>query len=225
MAEERILILGGTMEASALAGQLVDHGHQVITSLAGRTREPEPVKGEMRVGGFGGVNGLTGYLLNENITRVIDATHPFANRISANAQKAATLADIRLDIKTRPAWKRKKKDRWIEVATLEDAVEKIPVGARAFLALGSQYIDAFSSRGDVHFVVRMIDPPQTPLSLNQHEIIAAKPGATANAEAKLFKNHAITHLVCRNSGGKGAYAKIDAAREMKLPVIMIGRPD
>ena len=224
MAEERILILGGTREASALAGHLVDHGHQVITSLAGRTREPEPVKGEMRVGGFGGVDGLTGYLLNESITRVIDATHPFASRISANIQKAATLADIRLDIETRPAWKRKKKDRWIEVATLEEAVEKLPAGARAFLALGSQYIDAFSSREDVEFIVRMIDPPQKPLPLKCHEIITAKPGSEAKSETKLFKAYAITHLVCRNSGGNGAYARIEAAREMKLPVIMIGRP-
>lgn len=222
---ETILILGGTKEAAELAASLVrDHPDwRVVTSLAGRTKEPEPVAGEVRSGGFGGIDGLLAYLRAEGVTRLIDATHPFARRISQNANEAARRAGIPLERRDRPPWKRQPGDAWIEVASLEAARDAIPPGARVLLALGSQHIAPFADRTDVHFVVRMVDPPETPLALADHCLVVGHPGRTAVDETALLAEHAITHIVCRNSGGDGAYAKIEAARMLALPVIMIAR--
>lgn len=222
---ETVLILGGTREAAQIAADFVrDHPDwRVVTSLAGRTKEPKPLAGEVRTGGFGGAEGLADYLRAEGVTRLIDATHPFARRISENAKQAALAAGVRLETRMRPPWKRRDGDNWIEVGSLEEACDALPAGARVLLALGSQHIAPFAVRSDVHFLVRMIDPPETPLALPDHELLLARPGETAEAEADLLAAHAITHIVCRNSGGKGAYAKIEAARRLNLPVVMIGR--
>ena len=218
---ETILILGGTREAADLARQLSGEkpGARIITSLAGRTREPAPVSGETRIGGFGGVEGLARYLVDNAVTRLIDATHPFARRISANAAEAASIAGVPLE--TREPWTRQPGDDWIEVAGLEAARDAIPPGARVLLALGSQHIGVFASRDDVHFVVRMVDRPETPPALPDHTLVFGRPGDTAAVEAVLLLTHRITHIVCRNSGGPAAYAKIEAARKLGLPVIMI----
>lgn len=220
---EKILILGGTREAAELARELASQGLDVTTSLAGRTKEPTPVEGKLRIGGFGGAEGLAGYLKEEGFTRVIDATHPFAKTISANALKACETAALPLDICTRAPWQKQPGDLWTEVATLEEAANALPPNARVLLALGRQYLDAFFARTDCHFVIRMIDPPETPLAFRSHEILTAKPSADPDEEAALFRSHAITHIVARNSGGDGAYAKIVAARRMGLPVVMVGR--
>jgi precorrin-6A/cobalt-precorrin-6A reductase len=219
----RILILGGTREAAELAERLVADGHDVTTSLAGRTKEPAPIAGNIRTGGFGGAQGLAAFLKAGAFDLVIDATHPFAERISANAQAAAELAGVELDVRTRMPWRREAGDRWIEVGSLTAARDVIPTGARVLLALGSQHIAPFAERGDLHFVVRMVDPPQSPLSLLDHTLVLGRPGATAEEEAELLTRYAITHLVCRNSGGSGAYAKIAAARTLGLPVIIVSR--
>jgi precorrin-6A/cobalt-precorrin-6A reductase len=222
---EIILILGGTREAAELAAELVAANPQarIITSLAGRTREPAPVSGDVRSGGFGGVDGLARYLRQTGVTRLIDATHPFARRISANARTAAGIAGVPLEIQTRRPWPRQSGDIWIEVETLEAARDAIPARARVLLALGSQHIGLFATRDDVHFVVRMIDPPETPLTLPDHTLVLGRPGGTAAVETMLLLAHSITHVVCRNSGGAAAYAKIEAARQLRLPVIMIAR--
>jgi precorrin-6A/cobalt-precorrin-6A reductase len=222
---ETVLILGGTKEAAELAANLVrDHPDwRVITSLAGRTREPEPVAGEVRIGGFGGADGLAQWMRAEGVTRLIDATHPFARQISGNAKSAATGTGIPLDIRTRPPWSRQTGDDWIEVATLEEARDAIPPDGRVFLALGSQHIALFTDRSDVHFIVRMVDPPIAPLPLPVHDIVIGKPGRSTEEEVRLLKDYSVSHIVCRNSGGDGAYAKIEAARELDLPVIMITR--
>jgi precorrin-6A/cobalt-precorrin-6A reductase len=218
---ERILILGGTREAADLAARLVEEGHVVTTSLAGRTREPEPLAGELRMGGFGGAQGMAAFLKQGAFTRLIDATHPFARQISANAVEAARLAQVPLEVRTRAPWVREPGDNWIEVESLEAARDAIPTGARVLLALGSQHIGIFASRADVHFIVRMVDPPAVPLALPRHEVVTGKPGATAELEAELFTRYAITHLVCRNSGGAISHAKIEAARLLALPVIIL----
>ncbi len=225
MPRETILILGGTREAAELAARLVTENPRarVITSLAGRTREPAPLAGETRIGGFGGVDGLAAYLHDQGVTRLIDATHPFAAAISANAEAAAALTGVPLQTVSRPPWSRQAGDRWQEFPNLMAARDAIPVGARVLLALGSQHIAPFATRADVHFVVRMFDPPTEPLPLVDHELVLGKPGATASDERALLTAHEITHVLCRNSGGPGAYAKIEAARELDLPVIMIGR--
>lgn len=224
---ETILILGGTGEAAELAAELVAAKPEarIITSLAGRTREPAPLAGEVRTGGFGGVEGLVRYLRETGVTRLIDATHPFACQISANAIEAARLTGVPLEIRTRMPWAKHPGDDWIEVTTLEQARDAIPPRARVLLALGSQHIGLFATREDVHFVVRMIDPPETKLELLDHALVLGRPGETAAVETMLLIAHSITHIVCRNSGGKAAYAKIEAAREIGLPVIMVSRLD
>ncbi len=220
---EKILILGGTAEAAELAEKLHAQGHDVTTSLAGRTREPRPVAGHVRMGGFGGAQGLADFLAANGFTRLIDATHPFATRISANATAVAKLTAIAFEQHQRPGWQRQPGDRWTEVASLEQARDCLPRSARVLLALGSQHIAAFSSRADVHFLVRMVDPPQAALTLPDHELLIGKPGDAAK-ETALLTAHRITHVVCRNSGGKGAYAKIEAARGLDLEVVIIERP-
>ena len=229
MAErEKILILGGTREAANLAAELVAAGHDVTTSLAGRTAEPEPVAGKTRIGGFSGngrsgTEGLADWLTENGFTRLIDATHPFAKQISENAETAARLTGIAFEQRTRQPWQKQPGDTWIEVASLEEARDAIPANARVLLALGSQHITPFATRPDVHFVIRMVDPPAIPLPFASHELVLGKPSSMVAEEKALLQRHGITHIVCRNSGGSGAYAKIEAARALGLPVIMVGQ--
>jgi precorrin-6A/cobalt-precorrin-6A reductase len=222
---ESILILGGTKEAAALAAELVaaHPDWRVITSLAGRTKEPKPVAGEVRIGGFGGAAGLAEYLSREHITRLIDATHPFARQISANAKRAAALTGTPLEIRTRPPWQKQPGDNWHEFASLEEARDALPSGARVLLALGSQQIAPFATRADVHYVVRMVDAPDQKLELPDHELVIGMPGDVA-AETALLRRHGITHIVCRNSGGEGAYAKIEAARQEAVTLLLVAPP-
>ncbi len=133
------------------------------------------------------------------------------------------MSGVPLEVRTREPWRREAGDNWIEVATLEEARDFIPPGARVLLALGSQHIAPFASRADVHFVVRMVDAPTAPLALPDHELVLGKPGETAADETLLLKRYAITHLVCRNSGGARSHAKIEAARILALPVIILAR--
>lgn len=224
MSETTILILGGTAEAVKLASRLQAPHLRVISSLAGRTLAPAKIAGEIRVGGFGGPQGLADYLKAENVKLLIDATHPFATQISDNAIFASTtgnpIAFVRLE---RPAWLKKPGDKWVVVDTLAQAADAIPSKARVLLALGKQHIAPFSKRNSVHFVVRMIDPPEAPLDLVDFELELSKPG-TVEGEASLLIAKRITHIVCRNSGGKASYAKITAARDLGIPVIMLERP-
>ncbi len=219
----KILILGGIKEASHLAGKLVGEGHDVTTSLAGRTKEPKPIEGKTRIGGFGGVQGLVEYIAENKIELLIDCTHPFAKQISANAKDAAELANIKLEVNTRAPWQKQNGDEWIEAKDLESAREKTPQDARILLALGSQYIDLFKTREDVFYLVRMVDEPEQKLPLPNHKLLLGKPSSNWQDEKAILEENNITHIICRNSGGKGAYAKIEAARKMKIPVIMVNR--
>ena len=221
---ERILLLGGTREAIALARELVAAGHDVTTSLAGRTREPRPVEGEMRIGSFGGIEGLIDYLHEAGTERIVDATHPFATTMSANAVEACRAVGLPLERHERPPWSHVDGDTWIEAVDVEAAAAILPSGSRALLALGSQHIEPFTTRPDVFFLVRMIDPPDRPLPLASCEVVAARPSSDWKDEARLLRDHRIDHVVSRNSGGCGAYAKIEAARALGLPIIMIARP-
>lgn len=217
-----VLILGGTREAAQLAQKLVEENPKarIISSLAGRTREPKPIAGEIRIGGFGGADGLTNYIRENNVTRLIDATHPFAVNISRNAAIAAANTGIVFEIRRRAPWPKLKDDHWWEVEDLEAACAAIPAQAKVLLALGSQHIAIFTERSDVHFVVRMVDPPETRLPFAKHTLVLGTPGDTEQ-ETALLKKHRITHIVCRNSGGEGAYAKIEAARQLCIPVIIV----
>lgn len=222
-APQKILILGGTAEARLLAERLVAEGHHVTTSLAGRTVDPILPAGAVRIGGFGGAEGLAVYLKTESFDRMIDATHPFARRISENAIKAAAISGVPLEQRLRPRWQKQPGDRWRSVATLEAAAEALPSGATVFLALGRQYLDAFVGRDDCRFVIRMVDAPETPLAFADYTLVLGKPASDPDREADLMTAHGVTHLVCRNSGGPAGYAKIVAARRLALPVVMLER--
>lgn len=222
---EVILILGGTKEAADIAENLVQKTPKarVISSLAGRTKEPTPLAGEVLVGGFGGAQGLARFMTENAVTQLIDATHPFARTISENAREAAALTNVHLDVQQRLPWQKQAADNWIKVPGLEAAREALPQDSRVLLALGSQHIAIFASRSDVHFVVRMVDEPEATLPFKSFTIELGKPGDVAH-ETHLLEAHHITHIVCRNSGGSGAYAKIEAARALNLPVIIIEPP-
>jgi precorrin-6A/cobalt-precorrin-6A reductase len=222
---ETILILGGTREAAEIAARLAASGKaRIVTSLAGRTREPKPLAGETRIGGFGGADGLAAYLQDNAVDLVIDATHPFAGTISANARQAAERCAIPLLSLTRPTWESVEGDRWETVATIADAVTAIPEDATVLLALGRQHIAPFADRVDVTFVIRMVEEPESALPFARAVLILGKPDLDAEAEEAMLVGHGIDMIVCRNSGGRGAYAKIEAARRLGLPVIMIDRP-
>ncbi|NKN37850.1 cobalt-precorrin-6A reductase [Agrobacterium sp. a22-2] len=222
---EKILILGGTAEAADLAARLVAQGGaEVTTSLAGRTKEPAPLAGVVRIGGFGGIEGLAAYLRANGISKVIDATHPFATRISENARAACALSNVPLEVLTRNEWRREPGDRWLTVDTLDAAVEALPLGATVFLALGRQHIAAFAGRADCRFVIRMIDRPVDALPLPDAVVVLGKASSDPDAERALFESHSITCLVARNSGGAAGYGKIAAARQMGIDVVMVGRP-
>jgi len=224
-ARRTVLILGGTAEAMALAEALARRRTvRVVTSLAGRTKVPRQPPGEVRVGGFSGIDGLARYLTDAGIDVLVDATHPYATRISANARTASERTGVPLLVLARPAWEAREDDDWTEVADEAEAANALPAGARALLALGSQRLKAFAHRRDVEFFVRMIDEPTQPLPLASCTVIIGRPSRSVDAEAALMRDHRITHLVCRNSGGEASRAKIDAARSLTLPVIMIGRP-
>nr|WP_299496223.1 cobalt-precorrin-6A reductase [uncultured Rhizobium sp.] len=220
---QKILILGGTAEARELAQKLVEDGHAVTTSLAGRTLDPILPAGEIRIGGFGGAEGLATYLRENTFTRIIDATHPFARRISENAIKASAETGVTLEQIVRPRWQKQPGDRWRPVSTLEQAADLLPSGATVFLALGQQYLDAFKPRTDCRFIVRMVDAPDKPLGFFDYAVILGKPASDPSQESDLMTAHGITHLVARNSGGPAGYAKIIAARSLGLPVIMLER--
>ena len=220
------MILGGTGEARVLAGLLArEKGVKAITSLAGRTSAPEPPAGEWRSGGFGGAQGLAGYLASEAIDLVADATHPFAATMSRNAAKACRQAGIAYVRLERPAWRRARGERWQRVETVAQAAAAIPAGARALVTIGRQDLAAFYSRTDTSILARMIEPPDDPPPPPHIDVLLARPPFGLDAELALFQEHGINVLVCKNSGGDATRAKLAAARSLRLPVIMIERPE
>ncbi len=219
----KILILGGIKEAANLASKLVNEGHDVTSSLAGRTKEPKPLEGKIRIGGFGGAEGLATYLKENQIDLLIDCTHPFAKQISTNAVAASKLANVKLEIHTRQPWQKHENDNWIEVQNLEKARDAIPKQACVLLALGRQYIDLFKAREDVFYLVRMVDQPEQKLPLPEYKLLIGKPSSNWHEEKAVLEKNNITHIICRNSGGTGAYAKIEAARNLKIPVIIVSQ--
>jgi len=219
MAGRRLLILGGTGEASRLA-QEVPGGWEVITSLAGRTQNP--ASAATRVGGFGGVAGLASYLCREQITAVVDATHPFAGQISSQAVAAAHQVGVPLLLLVRPPWQPQVGDRWLEVADHGAAAALLPgLAERVFLTIGRQELAAYAGLAG-WFLMRMIEMPRPPLPAG--EVILARGPFELGEERSLLQRYQIGAIVSKNSGGQATYAKIVAARELGLPVVMIQRP-
>ena len=222
----RILILGGTGEARSLAGALARRPRTtVITSLAGRTVAPRLPEGELRVGGFGGGAGLAAYIAQEKIDAVIDATHPYAAAISRHAVEAAKTAGRPLLRLERPAWTPQLGDHWIEVDNFPAAAEAAPrLGSRVFLTIGTKEIAAFAGMEGLWFLVRLVERPDRPLPLLDHEILLGRGPFAEAEEFELMRRHRIDLVIAKNSGGEATYAKIAAARRLGIPVMLLRRP-
>jgi len=220
----RVLILGGTGEARELARSLsADPRYFPVTSLAGLTREPEAIEGETRTGGFGGVDGLAQFIKAQEIGVVVDAAHPFAAQISANAVVACGMSGVACLRLERPCWEAQGGDEWTVVADIGAAAFAIPPEAHAFVTVGRQEIGAFISRDDISILARMIERPDVTLPGNV-EIMLARPPFTVGQETTLMQARGISLLVTKNSGGQATYTKVEAARALELPVIMVARP-
>lgn len=221
----RVLLLGGTTEASLLARALADAGLQAVFSYAGRTGSPVAQPLPMRVGGFGGVAGLVDYLQREGISHVVDATHPFAAQMSRNAIAACDQTGHPLIALERPAWAPGAGDQWQTVADIEAAVAALPAApAKVFLAIGKQTLAPFAARPQHHYLLRLVDPPEEALPLPQTTVVIARGPFDAAGDTVLLQTHGISYIVAKNAGGAGAEAKLTAARALRLPVILIDRP-
>ncbi|MFQ5958725.1 MAG: cobalt-precorrin-6A reductase [Alphaproteobacteria bacterium] len=224
----RLLILGGTGEAAALASAAVaafGDRLEVITSLAGRTRAPAKVAGTLRVGGFGGAGGLADYLARETIDLVVDATHPFAAEISSSARDACDAAGVQRLMLLRPPWRRQPGDDWVEVDDVARAAAVLAArGGRAFITVGVKELHHFSRLEGVFCLVRLIEPPPAPPPLADYAVVTGRGPFTVDAELALLAEHRIDCVVSKSSGGAATEAKIIAARELGLPVIMVRRP-
>ncbi|MGW5722117.1 cobalt-precorrin-6A reductase [Amycolatopsis sp. NPDC003865] len=217
-----ILILGGTGEARKLAEELVGSDVRVVSSLAGRVARPRLPAGEVRVGGFGGADGLAAWLRENDVKAVVDATHPFAERIGANAAKAAERTGIPLLRLARPGWQPGEQDVWHWADDLDDAAKKLPgLGERVFLTSGRQGLPAFAHLDDLWFLIRCVDPPEPPLP-RHHELILARGPYEVAAERALLEK--VDVLVTKDSGGPQTEAKLTAARELGKPVVVVRRP-
>ncbi len=222
----RILLLGGSSEASRLVRALADRGNVEATlSLAGRTANPAPAPIRTRIGGFGGVEGLVRYLEAEGVSAVVDATHPFAAQMKRHAAEACGATGTPLAAFTRKAWTPGPGDRWIEVDDATEAARALGETAkRVFLTAGRLQAGAFAGASPHHYVLRSIDAPvaeDLPASL---ELVLARGPFSVRDEIALMQARKIDVVVSKNSGGEATRAKIDAARELGLPVVMIRRP-
>ena len=222
---QRVLILGGTAEGRGLA-QALGHqpGIEPIYSLAGRTSSPALPDCAVRAGGFGGVGGLRDYVEEERIAAVINAAHPFATQIARHCHEACASAGVPALRLERAPWQPQSGDNWIEVANLAAAAAQFPaLAGRVFLSTGLKDLEAFAAI-DVWFLVRTIEEPTHPLPLARHDLVCERGPFTVEHETALFKKHSFGAVVTKNSGGTATEAKLTAARQLGLPVVMVARP-
>lgn len=222
----KILILGGTTEARELAARLAgDPGYQITLSLAGRTANPTAQPVPIRVGGFGGADGLAGYLSGEKIDLLVDATHPFAARISMNAAEAAQATKVPLLALRRPGWARREGDRWTEVDTVAGAVVALGALARRVLVtLGRQELAPLKTFPHHFYLIRSVDPVDPPLDLPMAQCLLARGPFGEDEERRLLRDHRIDAILSKNSGGAATYGKIAAARDLGIEIVMVRRP-
>lgn len=208
-----------------MARALAEAGVDAVYSYAGRTESPVAQPLPVRVGGFGGVDGLVAYLKAEGITHLIDATHPFAAQMSRNAVEACIATGTPLIALEREPWAASEGDRWTQVPDLAGAVAALgEPPRRVFLAIGRQTLDAFAVALQHHYLLRLVDPPTEPLPLPRAEVVIARGPFTVEGDRALLRDQRMEVIVAKNAGGVGAEAKLVAAREMGLPVILIDRP-
>lgn len=220
-----ILVLGGTSEASALAGRLAERGERAVLSYAGRVSQPKAQPIPVRVGGFGGIPGLVRYLHEHAVTHLVDATHPFAAQMSRHAEAAAQQAGIPLLALTRPGWQAGPGDRWQSVADIDGAVAALAGPAqRVLLAVGRLHCAEFAAQPQHHYILRLVDPPAEPPPLPEHTVVVARGPFDGPGDLALMRRHRVDIVVAKNAGGSGAEAKLHAARALGLPVVMVERP-
>ena len=196
-----------------------------VLSYAGRVEAPRIQPIPTRTGGFGGIEGLVAYLVDLEVTHIIDATHPFAQQISRNAVAAAIRTGLPLIALTRPAWTSQDGDDWTHAPDMETAIHGLNVDAmRIFLAIGRTEIARFTALPQHHYVLRFVDTPKAPPPLSNHEVVVDRGPFDVASDRALLEHHRIDLVVSKNSGGEGARAKLDAARALGLPVLMIDRP-
>ena len=222
-----VLILGGTSEAAALDQLLAEQAPEIraIISLAGHTVDPRPSNLPVRVGGFGGVEGLRRYLREEGIVAVIDATHPFAAIMPFHAEHACKAEGVPLLAIRRESWAPQPGDRWTSVPDIEAAVAALDeVPRRVFLTIGRLELPAFAAAPQHHYLVRAIEPIGDRLPVPHVDVILARGPFTAEHEEALMRREGVEILVSKNSGGPATIGKLAAARRLALPVVMVARP-
>jgi precorrin-6A/cobalt-precorrin-6A reductase len=222
----RILILGGTAQARQLAERLAARADLAVTlSLAGRTSAPAAQAVPVRIGGFGGVQGLVDYLARERVDALVDATHPYAARISANAGRAAERARLPILALHRPPWIAVTGDQWTEVADMEHAVRALgSAPRRVFVALGRKELEPLAAAPQHDYLVRSIDPVDPPLRVPRADYITQRGPFAEADERALLTEHRIEIILAKNSGASASYGKIAAARALRLPVMLLQRP-
>lgn len=221
----RVLLLGGTAEARQLSAELAARPEiDLIVSLKGLTEQPRAYAGRVRSGGFGGVGGLCTYLLTNRIAACIDATHPFAAQMAQNADEACTRAACPLIRLVRPEWRPAADDHWIRVPTIAAAADAIPIESVVFVALGAIGSQLFAERSRARLIVRTVDPVQSEHRIPGTTYLTGLPEGSAAAESDLLRHHGVTHVAMRNSGGSAGRGKLEAARILGLPVVMVERP-
>jgi precorrin-6A/cobalt-precorrin-6A reductase len=231
MAGKRVLILGGTTQALAAAERLnATKGIEVITSMAGVTRHPRRPEGSLRQGGFGGAEGLARYLRDETIAAVLDATHPYAAQISRHAAAAGEEAGVPVLHLARPPWEARMSDQWHEVANARDAAawlntSSLADGATVFLTIGRTDLAAFAETPRLTYLSRSIEAPDPSAATVISHVILARGPFSREDELRLLTENQIACVVAKNSGGTASYPKIEAARDLGIPVVMITRPN
>ncbi|GAA0917259.1 cobalt-precorrin-6A reductase [Nonomuraea longicatena] len=218
-----MLILGGTAEARALAQVLVERGYDVVSSLAGRVERPRLPVGEVHIGGFGGVDGLASWLREHEIAAMVDATHPFAARMTASAAEAGARTGVPSLVLRRPGWREEPGDSWQRVPSLEAAAGALAAPMRIFLTTGRRSLPVFTPVPGVWFLARSVDPPSAPVPDNVRVVLGRGP-YTIEGERALLREHRLDTLVTKDSGGRLTMAKLAAARELGVHVIMVDRP-
>ncbi|WP_092900061.1 cobalt-precorrin-6A reductase [Rhodobacter sp. 24-YEA-8] len=220
-----LLILGGTTEASQLARLVAERGIRATLSYAGRTETPRAQPVAVRTGGFGGAEGLAAWMRQHQVTHLIDATHPFAAQMSQNAHAAAALTGTPLIRLMRPAWTPAPGDDWTGLADLETAAMRLGAAPRrVFLAIGRLHLAVFAGQPQHDYLLRLVDPPEAPLPLPRVTVEIARGPFDLASDLALLRRHGSDLIIAKNSGGRGADAKLEAARALGLPVWLIDRP-
>jgi len=221
----KLLLLGGTAEARDLAARLAGRPDlSLVSSLAGRVRDPLLPAGEVRVGGFGGVPGLVGWLQDERVDLVVDATHPYAATMQANAAAACGRLGLPLLRLARPGWRARDGDRWHWIGSLAEAAAALPsLGTRVFLTTGRQGLAVFAGLDRLWFLIRCVDHPSGPMPAHRQVLLARGP-YRREEERALMERFAVEVLVTKDSGGSLTAGKLEAARDLRLPVVVVRRP-